>query len=231
MSFCSKMRLNEAAKVSGCAHVFIAAVICLDNALPMRRKLPTCTICPIWTNRTQVFLQLFDSPGMRFYWPSADIPPIVGPSIGGHAIYLYTPGQQPLSQARFNNPDPVWQATGKWMAQFGRNLNGHLLGFRWQIGPSFQWPMNMGPILKRGDVVDVVLPSWFLMLVFAPLPLMRWFVPRFRRLVNPPRDSSIYCDICGYDLRATSNFCPECGTTRAVSTAIPPRGVEPLYAD
>ena len=53
----------------------------------------------------------------------------------------------------------------------------------------------------------ILLPAWFLALLFALLPalrLRRYFLDRQR---NRPG----FCRQCGYDLRATPLRCPECG--------------------
>ncbi len=53
----------------------------------------------------------------------------------------------------------------------------------------------------------VQVPDWFLITVLLVLPAMRW--ARRRR---PPPGS---CPACGYDLRASPDRCPECGTLAA----------------
>jgi len=59
------------------------------------------------------------------------------------------------------------------------------------------------------------LPHWFCVLMFAMLPAVRLrSVLRTRR-----RNRMGVCRNCGYDLRATPDRCPECGT--AVETASP----------
>jgi len=53
----------------------------------------------------------------------------------------------------------------------------------------------------RGPVLGI--PDWFLILVALLLPL-RW--------LKKPRTRRGICSSCGYDLRATPDRCPECGT-------------------
>jgi hypothetical protein len=54
-------------------------------------------------------------------------------------------------------------------------------------------------------------PTWFLMLLAAILPVLRIFRFRHRRLVTHRAQNGL-CRHCGYDLRATPERCPECGT-------------------
>ena len=55
----------------------------------------------------------------------------------------------------------------------------------------------------------VIVTHWFLVLTFAALPAYR-LARRMRRRHPPGR-----CRACGYDLRATPERCPECGTIPA----------------
>jgi hypothetical protein len=61
-----------------------------------------------------------------------------------------------------------------------------------------------GPHITYTDRV-ASLPDWLLAAVFAILPLR--FAARRRRIFP-----SWCCQHCGYDLRATPDRCPECGT-------------------
>jgi hypothetical protein len=62
-----------------------------------------------------------------------------------------------------------------------------------------------------------ILPHWFVITATLPLPLL--YASRIvrRRLLRRPGD----CPTCGYDLRASRERCPECGT------AISPRPCRP----
>ncbi|HEY8667492.1 MAG TPA: hypothetical protein VIL86_12555 [Tepidisphaeraceae bacterium] len=61
----------------------------------------------------------------------------------------------------------------------------------------------------------IIFPGWLPALLFAILPalwLRRWRIERKRNRVG-------FCKTCGYDLRATPNRCPECGTIAAAPPA------------
>ena len=76
----------------------------------------------------------------------------------------------------------------------------------------------LGFVYWRGDVNGLVtsvlfVPYWFLLLLTATAPAWWWHSRRRRRR----RLKDGLCHQCGYDLRASQDRCPECGT------AIPPR--------
>jgi hypothetical protein len=57
-------------------------------------------------------------------------------------------------------------------------------------------------------------PHWFLALLFAILPALH-----LRATIRSRRRHRIgHCPTCGYDLRATPQRCPECGTERVLAT-------------
>jgi hypothetical protein len=69
----------------------------------------------------------------------------------------------------------------------------------------FQYLRYRRPPTIEGSGMRI--PIWFLTLIFTVPPLL-WLI-RYLRRAKP---SSRLCATCGYDLRATPNRCPECGT-------------------
>jgi rubrerythrin len=56
------------------------------------------------------------------------------------------------------------------------------------------------------SVKSLEIPFWELALLAALLPAV-WIARRWRQRRPPPG----HCRVCGYDLRATPERCPECG--------------------
>lgn len=72
-----------------------------------------------------------------------------------------------------------------------------------------------GNFLGWENVRRVSAPWWSIMVACALLPVRSGV----RRIRASRRAGSMLCRVCGYDLRATPERCPECGT---VAGAIPP---------
>ena len=66
----------------------------------------------------------------------------------------------------------------------------------------FGWARHVDPVLQYWAVL---VPHWFLFLLTAILPVLRWKAGPLQ--LYPPG----FCRACGYDLRATPGRCPECG--------------------
>ena len=68
---------------------------------------------------------------------------------------------------------------------------------------------------RTGSGFDLRIPHWWVILMAGAVPT--WFGTRLirerqRRLRDKKRSKIGLCNVCGYDLRATPDRCPECGT-------------------
>jgi hypothetical protein len=112
---------------------------------------------------------------------------------------------------RFVADEPFWVADGEvgwfWHSNMGtiahrgwftKNTFLSKLGFDWY---------DVATTGRGGTWTDwgLVLSDWFLVVLFLILPAM--WVKGLRRSLK-----SGYCATCGYDLRASKDRCPECGT-------------------
>ena len=101
------------------------------------------------------------------------------------------------------------------------------LGFAWEsrkIPKPTPFPQRIAGYLNYATIAPaqpalqtrtLVLPTWFLVAVFASIPTFR-FAATLRRARRRKQNR---CLSCGYDLRATPDGCPECGASCATPAA------------
>ena len=145
-------------------------------------------------------------------------------SRGGLAITVATSVFSDLGRpaaVRLENSAPLSIEFSRWKTQ-GYALGGaDVLGNRGVLG--FIWRSNERRMQDRpcafanqmARVFEyreraIALPCWFLVLGCSVMPAMWLAGARSRRLAR--RKKAGLCTQCGYDLRATSDRCPECGT-------------------
>jgi hypothetical protein len=70
----------------------------------------------------------------------------------------------------------------------------------------FRRRWDLSPGVNRSEF-SAVMPFWAIVLLFSIPPA--WWAIRWR---HRRRLRAGHCPVCGYDLRATPDICPECGT-------------------
>jgi len=113
----------------------------------------------------------------------------------------------------------------------GIDLSWHrfaLLEANWSRGEFAEPPIAFMPQGQRRSVsvrcAGIGFPLWSVVLASALLPAT-WFIIWWRRSRQRKPGQ---CASCGYDLRATPDRCPECGTIQAVSMHVRGMGVPPM---
>ena len=114
-----------------------------------------------------------------------------------------------------DRPIPRWEFVN-WPANQGLALKV----IRDNVSPTASgWFLGFGflvvPLPEPIEIYAIAFPHWFLALLFAVLPALL-----LRSLSSSrKRHRAGLCCKCGYDLRATPDRCPECGTANATTEA------------
>jgi len=101
-----------------------------------------------------------------------------------------------------------WQYFEKSLPRRALRAKG-LFGFE-----LYQGQVRHYVLLPSSRFWGVTLPLWLFAALFGILPAVQW-VRIHRALVARTRVSAGLCAACGYDLRASSGRCPECGMVAA----------------
>jgi hypothetical protein len=124
------------------------------------------------------------------------------PETGEHVFFAAPPAHTPFAPFP---ADGFWNRRGFWArvdSSLGRSPPAH----PWKAPAWFGW---IGLVHdKPVSSLTVAIPLWLLILMPALLPTcLIWRFVRTRRRIGDG-----HCRNCGYDLRATPDRCPECGT-------------------
>ena len=114
-------------------------------------------------------------------------------STGGRLVIVFC-----SYEARSSIPTTLRIGSAPDIYQSG-GTHANVLGFDARVWDVSGWGLD-GP-----DLHEIVFPYWFFALLFAILPAI--WLRRFRRRIPPG-----HCRSCGYDLRASRESCPECGS-------------------
>jgi hypothetical protein len=126
------------------------------------------------------------------WWGPAGDPPMAQP---------FPPGE--LGYWTGGNPQDMGPRVAVIKSDPNNRSVGPLLGLALFVDLPDQYQVN---------TVELMVPYWLATLVLA-LPPALWFRSRQRRRLPGA------CARCGYDLRATPDRCPECGTTAVRTSA------------
>jgi len=147
-------------------------------------------------------------------------PAEVRPFVGRHVSVESWAGGATLYVTRFSvtleQEIERYQKLPKRGPQYVR-MGGRPFPANWWQTLQFGWGSQTSPMQPRFGGTRTMwharVPYWFLSLLLALLPaycVRRWLRARRRRAAGQ-------CPICGYDLRATRDRCPECGAVPAES--------------
>jgi hypothetical protein len=157
-------------------------------------------------NRTKAYVERGEATAdvCRTDWVGVDSGAVVWSTCTLHNVRHAPASRRDVSWSAFvKHAEPL----DIWALRIGsKGVRG--LGFR------FESDLRTNP---QNTWVIICVPLWFLALVFASTPAM-YLSRSLRRNREAGREC---CRVCGYDLRATPERCPECGTPVQPASAQP----------
>jgi hypothetical protein len=140
-------------------------------------------------------------------------------SAEGHLVIHVMSGDYSTSTQQFQPPayrsEPLRYVQRNWLLKVELGENDDTLT-SWERG-GFAWHERRNARLGA-RYVTAVAPMWSVAALTAVAPLA-WTIARLRGYVRARRRSRRgLCVACGYDLRASAQRCPECGTESLTAT-------------
>jgi hypothetical protein len=122
----------------------------------------------------------------------------------------------------FDMRPPTWN--NPYYRDFGEQWGGTLLSHLGLVSVMVNGPAaanNQGQVgYYEGSPQShvIYLPLWLLGILFGIGPI-KFAVQKYRHACRTSRAAKGHCPKCGYDLRATPDRCPECGTVSSKGRA------------
>jgi len=121
-----------------------------------------------------------------------------------------------LSHSRSITPNELEAWSKRWLdgSDDSNAWTGQFAGVGFRLS---KYPYDYEHSVTRGEKTWIVIPFWLLTILFGLWPAL--FITG--RILRRHRRGAGQCSTCGYDLRATPERCPECGTVIESRNAIP----------
>jgi hypothetical protein len=192
----------------------LSAILCAISFLPNLSPSPDIRILALLTPGGNVWHALVRYPGLTLarirYSPNPGLPPL---GIGYHDL---NPANPAAPAAILPVRIQSLTSSNWWGMQYEFGTPLAQLPSHWEL-PIIISVNSMAPSLmtQSSSISTLFIPLSTVNTALALLPAA-WLILTLRRRLNqkPPEG---HCPVCGYDLRATPEKCPECGTVQQPS--------------